>query len=168
MFDDSAVKDRRDSDSEELVDDSHSANDGRLADLLAEIRVMLTGAQMLTAFLILLPFNSSFKEISQSEKYVFLATFFLAVSSIVLLSAPAIQHRIMNPLRDRPAFKRLAIRHLIVGGASMALAFILATDLVISRVFGQEPGVVAASVIALLILCLWLGLPYYLKRKGKH
>ena len=150
-------------DSEERSADAHTSNDGRLADLLAEIRVMLTGAQMLTAFLILLPFNSAFKEIAQTEKYVFLATFFLAVASIVLLSAPAIQHRIMNPLPDRPAFKRMAIRHLIGGGVTMALAFILATDLVISRVFGQEPGVIAAGVIAFLILCLWLLLPWYLK-----
>lgn len=167
MFDDPTVSEK-DQDSEDRVEDSRTANDGRLADLLAEIRVMLTGAQMLTAFLILLPFNATFEEIAQTEKYVFLATFFLAVSSIVLLSAPAIQHRIMNPLRDRPAFKRMAIRHLIVGGATMAMAFILATDLVISRVFGQDPGVVAAAVIALLILCLWLALPYYLKRKGRH
>ena len=142
--------------------DEHSSS---LVDLLSELRVMLAGAQMLTAFLILLPFNRSFEEIVEAEKYVFLATFFLAVSSIVLLSAPAIQHRIMNPLEDRPAFKRMAIRHLVAGGVTMALAFVLATDLVISQVFGGVPGVIAAVLIAALILCLWLALPLYLKRR---
>jgi hypothetical protein len=158
-------EDQREDEQSDEQDGAHRPNDGRLADLLAEIRVMLAGAQMLTAFLILLPFNDAFDEIAKSEKYVFLATFFLAVASIVLLSAPAIQHRIMNPLPDRAAFKQLAIRHLVAGGVTMALAFILATDMVISRVFGQDPGVVAAAAIALLIVCLWLILPYYLKRK---
>ena len=152
---------------EQTDDDQKQVEDGRLADLLSELRVMLAGAQMLTAFLILLPFNDSFEEIVQFEKYVFLATFFLAVSSIVLLSAPAIQHRIMNPLPDRRAFKRMAIRHLVAGGISMALAFVLATDLVMWHVFGAAPGVVAALVIAVLILCLWLLLPLYLRRRAR-
>lgn len=161
MLDDSATGTKNSNNSAD--EDAMDRDDGRLADLLAELRVMLTGAQMLTAFLILLPFNSNFGAIAISEKYVFLATFFLAVSSIVLLSAPAIQHRIMNPLPDRPAFKRMAIRHLICGGVTIALAFIMATDLVISRVFGQTPGLVAGGLIALLIMFLWLLLPYYLK-----
>ena len=142
--------------------------EGQLGDLLSELRVMLAGAQMLTAFLILLPFNSNFAQVVQIEKYVFLATFFLSVSSIVLLSAPAIQHRIMHPLPDRAKFKRMAIRHLVAGGVTMALAFILATDLVMSEVFGTLAGVVAALAIAALILCLWLLLPYYLKCKHRH
>jgi hypothetical protein len=152
---------------EQTEGDHQQVEDGRLADLLSELRVMLAGAQMLTAFLILLPFNDTFEQVVEFEKYVFLATFFLAVSSIVLLSAPAIQHRIMNPLRDRLAFKRMAIRHLVAGGVAMALAFVLATDLVMSQVFGAVPGVVAAVVIAVLILCLWLLLPLYLKRRAR-
>ena len=152
---------------EQSDSDRKQVEDGRLADLLSELRVMLAGAQMLTAFLILLPFNDTFEQIVQFEKYVFLATFFLAVSSIVLLSAPAIQHRILNPLRDRLAFKRMAIRHLVAGGVTMALAFVLATNLVISQVFGALPGVAAAVVIAVLIVCLWLLLPLYLRRRAR-
>lgn len=140
-------------------------DDGDLTDLLGELRVMLPGAQMLTAFLVLLPFNGGFRNIVQSEKYVFLATFFLSVASIVLLSAPAIQHRIMYPLRDRAAFKRQAIRHLIAGGITMALAFVLASNLVITEVFGTGPGIVAGVLVAVLILCLWLLLPLYLRRR---
>lgn len=142
-------------------------DDGDLTDLLGELRVMLPGAQMLTAFLILLPFNGGFRHIVQSEKYVFLATFFLSVTSIVLLSAPAIQHRIMYPLRDRAAFKRQSIRHLIAGGISMALAFVLATNLVITQVFGTGPGIAAGVAVAVLILCLWLLLPLYLRARRR-
>ena len=69
-----------------------ASDSGDLSDLLSELRILLPGAQMLTAFLIILPFNGGFAKIVQAEKIVFLATFFLSMTSLVLLSAPAIQH----------------------------------------------------------------------------
>lgn len=140
---------------------------GDLTDLLGELRVMLPGAQMLTAFLIVLPFNGGFAQIIRAEKYVFLATFFLSLTSLVLLSGPAIQHRIMTPLRDRIAFKRMAMRQLIAGGVALALAFVLATILVMSEVFGTRAGVIAGIAVAMMITCLWLLLPLFMRRNHK-
>src|SRR5215203_1583473 len=84
--------------------------DGDLSDMLSELRILLPGAQMLTAFLIILPFNGGARQIIQGESQAFLATFFFALTSLVLLSAPAIQHRLMRPLISRERFKRLATR----------------------------------------------------------
>lgn len=144
------------------VDDAAQEH-GDLTDLLGELRVMLPGAQMLTAFLIVLPFNSGFQQIIKAEKVIFLATFFLALTSLVLLSGPAIQHRIMTPLRDRIGFKRMAMRQLIAGGVALALAFVLATILVMSEVFGTNPGIIAGVAVAILITCLWLLLPLFMR-----
>ncbi|MEG0881303.1 MAG: DUF6328 family protein, partial [Janthinobacterium sp.] len=91
-------------------DDDQPGDAGDLSDLLSELRILLPGAQMLTAFLIILPFNGGFAKIVQAEKIVFLLTFFLSMTSLVLLSAPAIQHRVMRPLQDRERFKRVADR----------------------------------------------------------
>ena len=137
---------------------------GDLSDLLSELRILLPGAQMLTAFLIILPFNGGFAKIVQAEKVVFLATFFLSMTSLVLLSAPAIQHRVMRPLQDRECFKRVADRIMMAGALALALAFILGTNLVISEVFGHVAGIVACTVMGTLILCLWWLLPLHLKR----
>ena len=60
--------------------------------MLGELRVLLPSAQLLSAFLITVPFNSGFANIVASEKTVFLATFTLSILSLVLLSAPAVQH----------------------------------------------------------------------------
>ncbi|MEG2031237.1 MAG: DUF6328 family protein [Janthinobacterium sp.] len=137
---------------------------GDLSDLLSELRILLPGAQMLTAFLIILPFNGGFAKIVQAEKVVFLATFFLSMTSLVLLSAPAIQHRVMRPLQDRERFKRVADRIMMAGALALALAFILGTNLVISEVFGHVAGIVACTVMGTLILSLWWLLPLHLKR----
>lgn len=138
--------------------------DGDFSDMLSEQRILLPGAQMLTAFLIILPFNGGFSQIVRTEKLVFLATFVLALSSLVLLSAPAIQHRLMRPLADRARFKRVATRQILAGACALAFAFILATNLVISEVFGHVAGLVAGGAIAVLIVSVWLLLPLHLKR----
>ena len=44
---------------------------GDLGDLLSELRVMLPGAQLLTAFLIVLPFNSGFEQIPSRKNTCF-------------------------------------------------------------------------------------------------
>jgi len=139
--------------------------DGDLSDMLSELRILLPGAQMLTAFLIILPFNGGAREIILSERFIFLATFCCALGSMVLLSAPAIQHRLMRPLIRRGQFKRVATRQIVAGSACMALAFTLGTRLVISSVFGKLIGNLAAGATAAAVVILWGLLPYYLKRR---
>ena len=142
-----------------------ASDSGDLSDLLSELRILLPGAQMLTAFLIILPFNGGFAKIVQTEKIVFLATFFLSMTSLVLLSAPAIQHRIMRPLNDRERFKRVADRIMMAGALSLAFAFTLGTNLVISEVFGHVAGIVACAIIAVLTMAMWWWMPMYLRHR---
>lgn len=138
--------------------------EGDLSDLLSELRILLPGAQMLTAFLIILPFNAGARQIVLSERLCFLATFFFAMCSLILLSAPAIQHRLMRPLVCRARFKRLATRQIVAGSGALALALVLGTNLVISTVFGRLIGNVASLTLALAIVALWWILPLHLKR----
>ena len=139
--------------------------DGDLSDLLSELRILLPGAQMLTAFLIILPFNGGARDVILAEKFTFLATLFCALGSLLLLSAPAIQHRLMRPLVRREQFKRVATREIVAGSAALACAFVLGTKLVICTVFGPWMGNLASAAIALAVIALWCLLPLYLKRR---
>lgn len=146
-------------------EDEDKEGDGDFSDMLSEMRILLPGAQMLSAFLIILPFNQGFAKIVHMEKLLFLATFFFALTSLVLLSAPAIQHRMMRPLKDRVRFKHIATRQIVAGAFSLAIALVLGTDLVISEVFGTTVGLAVAAVMAVLILIVWWLMPLYLKRR---
>lgn len=139
--------------------------DGDLSDMLSELRILLPGAQMLTAFLILLPFNGGARSVIEAQRYVFLATFVCALTSLVLLSAPAIQHRLMRPLISKARFKRMASRQIVAGSGALGVAFILGTNLVISEVFGHLLGIISGALMATLILSVWWMLPLYLKRR---
>ncbi|MGB3307739.1 MAG: DUF6328 family protein [Thermomicrobiales bacterium] len=131
---------------------------GDLTDFLQELRVLLPGAQILTAFLVILPFNSGFDRIQQEEKWVFVATFFCAIVSLVLFTAPAAQHRLERPLRDRVAFKNRATKMAGIGLASLSLALILATYLVISSSLNEmwATWVVTIAVAVVIGIVWWL------------
>lgn len=135
--------------------------------MLGELRVLLPGAQLLSAFLITVPFYSGFVNIAHAEKQVFLVTFLLAITSLVLLSAPAVQHRLLRPLADRAHFKKVATRQIIAGCVALSLALVLATQLVLSEVFGTPESLVAAGFVALLILVFWWVLPEVLRARGR-
>jgi len=148
-------------------DDANTADlpdDGDFSDMLSEMRILLPGAQMLTAFLIILPFNGGFRQIVQSEKYVFIATLFFSLTSLILLSAPAVQHRVMRPLLDRERFKHYATRQIVAGAFALGIALVLGTNLVVSEVFGHVVGLTAAALMGAMVIFVWWLLPVWLKR----
>lgn len=143
------------------------AGDGGLSDLLSELRVLLPGTQMLMAFLIILPFNSGFSQIQRGEKLVYLVTFLCTVCSLILFTAPAAQHRLQRPLRDRVRFKESATRLILAGLAPLSLAIILVTHLVIAQVLAQIwVAWVAAGIVTVLIAAIWWLVPVTGRDRG--
>ena len=139
--------------------------DTDLGDMLQEMRVLIQGAQVLTAFLVILPFSAGFEKIDDTERWVYITTFMCSVTSLVLFSAPAAIHRIVRPLRDRERFKNLGSRLIVTGQVFASLALVLAVQLVVSQVLGLWGSLIAAGTVAIVILALWWVLP--LARKGE-
>jgi hypothetical protein len=53
--------------------------------MLNEMRVLLPGAQTLTAFMIIVPFNANFQELSTSDRWVYVITFLCSLIALLLL-----------------------------------------------------------------------------------
>ena len=87
--------------------------------------------------------------------------------SLILLSATAVQHRLIRPLIDRPRFKTFASRQILAGAVTLAIALISGTQLVLSTIFGHFVGSIAAALIAVLILTTWWWLPRHWKEAGR-
>lgn len=145
--------------------DDH-AEDQDLDDLLQELRILLQGIQVLTAFLIILPFSEGFGRIDQLEKWVYLVTFVASITGLVFVSAPAAQHRLQRPLRGdrRERFKRSATRMILIGVAAFSVALVLAAQLVSNEVAGFTPSLVVAAIIGALIGVVWWLIPVASKR----
>jgi hypothetical protein len=139
--------------------------DDDLSDMLQELRVLQQGAQVLTAFLVILPFTEAFERLNATQHWVFLATFLSSLASLVFLSAPAANHRLQRPIPDKERFKTSATRTILVGVVFESLAWVLVTDLVVSAVFEGPISLFAAGVTAILLLGLWWLVPLVRRRQ---
>ena len=136
-----------------------------MTEMLNELRILLPGAQLLTGFLIALPFNSGFQGIVRLEKWIFMATFLCSLSSLILFTAPAVQHRVLRPLDDRMRFKNVASRQMLAGAFFLSLSLVLCASLVIAEVVGHLVGLGVAGIFASLILVLWWLYPWSWKKR---
>src|SRR5258708_12642517 len=63
-----------------------------LTEMLQELRVLIPGVQVLTGFLLILPFNQGFHDIALAENWVSLPPFPSALITLFSLTAPPPHH----------------------------------------------------------------------------
>src|SRR5215475_3220626 len=110
--------------------------DRNLGELLQELRVALPGVQVLFAFLLAVPFQQHFTEITPFEKKVYFATLLCTAISAALLIAPSSYHRITFHLQQKRELIFLANRFTIAGLSFLALAMTGAIVLITDFLFG--------------------------------
>ena len=96
--------------------------DRELIELLNELRVALPGVQVLSAFLLTVPFSSRFPELTSGQRTLYFVTFVLSLLALTSLMAPSTYHRIRFRDGDKERMLRTANRFVIVGTALLALA----------------------------------------------
>lgn len=96
--------------------------DRNLLELLNELRVALPGVQVLFAFLLVLPFNPGFDDVTGFQRDVYLFTLIAATLSAVLLIAPSMHHRLQFRAGNKREILRDANRLAILGMTTLALA----------------------------------------------
>jgi hypothetical protein len=137
--------------------------DRNWGDLLQELRVVQTGVQLLTGFLLTLPFQQRFEQLSDAERDVYLGTVAAAILATAFLQAPVSLHRALFRRHRRAAQVRLAHRMAIVGMALLAIAIVGVTALIFSVVVGGWTGFVVGVIAVLVLGSLWLVVPLVLR-----
>jgi Family of unknown function (DUF6328) len=137
--------------------------DRNLGELLQELRVALPGVQVLFAFLLAVPFQQGFTDITSFQKDVYFATLLLTAISAVLLIAPSAYHRLTFRMQQKDHLLFLANRFAIAGLAALALAMSLAIVLVTDVLFSTAATVVTGAAALGLFALFWFALP--LKRR---
>lgn len=133
--------------------------DRNWSDLVQEIRVVQTGVQLLTGFLLTLPFQQRFTELSHAEKGIYLATVCFSISATAFLQAPVSVHRGLFRRHQRAEAVTLAHRLSIFGIGLLAGAVIGVAALIFDVVAGTTSAIVVTAFTALLLLTLWLVIP---------
>ena len=117
--------------------------------------------QVLFAFLLVVPFNQRFAEVSAFQKDLYLATLLCAAAASACLIAPSIHHRITFRTQDKEHLIQRANRLTIVGGLFLAVAMTGAIWLITGYLFGDAITAVAAVsvVVAACSRSLWYAVP---------
>jgi hypothetical protein len=137
----------------------HERLDRNLDELTGELRVMVTGVQVLFAFLLIVPFNSGFKGIGGFERTVYIVTLLLAALAAVCTIAPSAQHRFLFRHDDKRYLVFASNRVVIAGMAFLALAMCGCVLLVTTKLFGAGWGVLTAALASVPFLLLWFAIP---------
>jgi Family of unknown function (DUF6328) len=131
--------------------------DRNLGDLLQELRVAFPGVQILFAFLLVLPFQNGWPEVTDAEKVIYFLTLLLTALSSICFIAPSARHRIRFRHQDLRWVIESSNRLMILGLVFLAGAFTSALLLVTMFVFSVAAAVVVASLIAAIVVWLWFG-----------
>ncbi|MFE4669724.1 DUF6328 family protein [Streptomyces sp. NPDC056716] len=135
-------------------------------DLLQEVRVALTGVQILFGFLLAVVFQPRFAELPQTDRVIYLITVFLGAGATGALIGPVALHRMLTGRRVKPRTVRWAAR-LTVIGLVLLLGTLSSALLLILRVVLHDTLALWLVVPAVLcfLLC-WLALPLWARERG--
>ena len=128
-------------------------------ELLQELRVAQTGTQILTGFLLTVPFSPRFAGLSAGQERLYLAVLLGSVIATGLNVAPVAYHRVLFRRRKRRwlvAAANLAARAaLVMLALDSAGVVLLVFDVVVDR----TAALIASGAVLVFLLGLWAVVP---------
>jgi len=133
--------------------------DRNLQELLGELRVALPGVQVLFAFLLVVPFNQRFADITSFQQTTYFVTLLLATAASACLIAPTAHHRIEFRQEDKKRIVFGATKLAIVGLTLLALAMTGAVLLITDFIYSSTTATITTAAVAVLFATLWYAIP---------
>lgn len=134
--------------------------------LLQELRVVQTGVQLLTGFLLTLPFQTRFDVLGQDMRVVFLVTVGCSMAAAVFLIAPVGLHRLLFRRHRLSVLVSAAHRCAYAGLLFLGLSLTGVTVIIFGVVAGRTAGLIAGACAVVLFAVSWLGVPLLLRTRG--
>jgi hypothetical protein len=142
--------------------------DRQLEQLLQELRVAMPGVQVLFAFLLAVPFQQRFAQVTDFQRDVYFVTLLAAAAASAFFIAPTAFHRIRFQDRDKPFLIAMSSRLMIAGLACLALAMNGAVLLVTDVLFDGTAVTITVAITAALYVGMWFVLALAREITGKR
>jgi hypothetical protein len=137
-------------------------------ELLQELRVAQTGVQILTGFLLTVPFQQRFADLDAYQRDVYLVLVVLAVAATGFIVAPVSLHRILFRKHLKRELVESADRLALAGLALLALVLAGSALLLFDVVIGRTAGWVAGGAVLVGLSAVWLVVPLRLSRRARR
>ncbi|MFT4109227.1 DUF6328 family protein [Propionicimonas sp.] len=133
-------------------------------ELLQELRVTQTGLQILSGFLLAIPFQARFSDLDPVMVGVYLAAVGFATLATILVVAPVPLHRSLFRQHVKHRLVDTADAIAKAGIAALAVTVVLVAALVFGFVAGPTAAVLAAAASTVAFTGGWLVLPLTRRR----
>lgn len=145
---------------EERDESEAEREDRKYDDLLQELRVIQTSAQLTAGFLLTLPFQQRFSDLTTGQERFYLVLVCLAALVTAVVLSPVATHRQLSGRRVKGRLVRAA--HVSVSTALVLLA-LLASGIVVF-IFDVIVDLTTAVVVGVVLLTLLVGLMLVIPR----
>jgi len=139
--------------------------DRNWSQLLQELRVEQTGVQLLTGFLLTLPFQQRFTRLDGVMRTVYLVTVACSLGSTVFLVAPVGMHRLLFRRHRLKTLVDAAHSYAIIGLLLLAIALAGVSIVIFYAVVGTTGGWIAGACTLSALACFWFVAP--LRHRGE-
>jgi hypothetical protein len=140
--------------------------DRNLQILMQELRVAFPGIQFLFAFLLVVPFQKGWVDVTGTERHVYYVTLILTAAASICFIAPTVRHRLRFREQDLKWVVMSANRLMVAGLVCLGGAIIGALLMVTMVVFSDAFAIVVAATFAIVIGWLWFAAPLIRRRRG--
>ncbi|MFL6173144.1 MAG: DUF6328 family protein [Marmoricola sp.] len=134
-------------------------------ELLQELRVTETGIQILTGFLLTVPFSQRFTKLDEFQRDLYLVVLCGAVVTTGFVVAPAVFHRVLFRHGERPWLVTAADKCALASQLMMALTISGVLFLAFDFVLGNTTGWVVLAIALMFFAALWWWAPRHLSRR---
>ncbi|HEX6299812.1 MAG TPA: DUF6328 family protein [Acidimicrobiia bacterium] len=137
--------------------------DDQFRSVMEGLRTTIPGVMVLFSFLLLLPLQAPFDDISDANAIIFYVAFTSAAISAVLLIAPSVHQRVRAPIsgikrRDR-SHVMFATKVALAGTVTFVVSIVAVVYLVSSLVFDDVLAGAATVIISAIAGWSWFYLP---------
>lgn len=136
-------------------------------DVLQELRVLQTGTQILTGFLLALAFQPGFADLSDGERAFYLVLVVLSALSAIVALAPVALHRILFGMGRKGIVVAYGHAALVTALVTVSLLLVGVVAFVFDVVVGAHASWTAGIVLGSLIVVLWVVAPLVLRARRR-
>ena len=141
--------------------------DRNFQELLQGLRVALPGVQVLFAFLLILPFQQGYAQVTDFQEKVYFGTLLCTAIASACLIAPPVRHRLLfrQGVKDWILFNSNGV--VTVGFVFLALAIAGAVLVISDFIYDSTAAVLATGLTGFILAWLWFASPLFELRRDR-
>lgn len=134
-------------------------------EVLQELRVLQTGTQILTGFLLALAFQPAFADLSPGQRVFYLVLIVLAALSAIVALAPVALHRFLFQQRAKRTVVRYGHLALLTALLTVSVLLVGVVAFVFDVVVSDTASWVVGIALGGLIAALWIVVPLVVRAR---